>query len=224
MVSAVMVVLVSVGVLKTSTPPSAAPATRSSARWPPDLAQQDQERLRAYRAQELNNYIETRCVLKPDTGGFIDDPQCDDNPANGSKYKIVSRTDWVSDTSGTRSLRDRRPRRLHPHQLDRDLDRPRRRRAAARGVCRMASIVAPRVGSFGERGQPVDRDPRPQRGTGARTCRSASPGRRPSAARPTRTAASSSATCRAGNYTVNVNQAGYDRRERQHRTSRASSA
>ena len=151
LVSAAMVVLVSVGVLKTLDAASNRSSDQKFRSVAANLAQQDQERLRAFRAQELSNYTETRCVLKPDTGGFIDDPQCDDNPTVGPKYKIVSRTDWVSDQSGTRACGSgSRADYLRINSTVIWID-PDTAETGSRRVS-LTSVVAPRVGSFGEQG------------------------------------------------------------------------
>jgi hypothetical protein len=48
------------------------------------LAEQDQERMRSFRASQLSNYRETRTVT-----------------VRGVPYTVTSRTDWVRDSSGT---------------------------------------------------------------------------------------------------------------------------
>ena len=146
LVSAVMVVLISVGVLKTLDAAQARSGDQKSQSVAAGLAQQDQERLRAFRAQELNNLTETRCMGRGGTG-LVDDPECDDP----GKYKIISRTDWVSDLSGTRSCgTGARADYLRISSTVIWVE-PDDAETGARRVS-LTSIVAPRVGSFGDEG------------------------------------------------------------------------
>ena len=104
MVSAVVVVLVSLGVLKSLDAANARSGDQKFKSVASNLAQQDQERLRAYRSQDLSNVEETRCVWQTPAGPTVHDPECNDtDKPNALKYRIISRTDWVSDQSGTRS-------------------------------------------------------------------------------------------------------------------------
>ena len=82
-VSCLLLVIVSLGVLK-----GLDSANRSSGREKgravaAALTEQDQERLRAFRAVDLADYDETRTVI-----------------VNKAPYKIVSRGDWVRDSTG----------------------------------------------------------------------------------------------------------------------------
>lgn len=135
LVSAAMLVLVSVGVLKTLDAAAGRSGEQKSQSVGAALAQQDQERLRAYRAQELNNYTETRTKT-----------------VGGQDYKIISRTDWVSDQSGTRACGGGA--RADYIRISStvvwispdDSETGDHRRVS------LTSIVAPRVGSFGDEG------------------------------------------------------------------------
>ena len=102
LVSALVMVVIAVGVFKSLDTASARSGYQKDKGVAAGLAQQDQERLRAFTVQDLNNYVETRCLQKR-TSGFVKDPECDDDPTLGPTYKVISRTDWVSDQSGTRS-------------------------------------------------------------------------------------------------------------------------
>lgn len=134
LVSAAMLVLVSVGVLKTLDAASGRSGEQKAQSVGAALAQQDQERLRAFRAQELSNYSETRVKT-----------------VGTREYKIVSRTDWVSDQSGTRACGSGARAdyiRISSTVLWGGTD------DAETGDRRVSltSIVAPRVGSFGDEG------------------------------------------------------------------------
>ena len=157
LVSAAMLVLVSVGVLKTLDAAANRSGEQKSQAIAAALAQQDQERLRAYRAQELNNYTETRCLGRGSGGALVKDPECDD-PGH---YKVVSRTDWVSDSSGTRACGSGA--RADYIRISSTVIwvAPDDAETGAHRVS-LASIVAPRVGSFGDEGslsiELLDRD------------------------------------------------------------------
>jgi prepilin-type N-terminal cleavage/methylation domain-containing protein len=139
LVSAAVVVLVSVGVLKTLDAAANRSGEQKSKSVGAGLAQQDQERLRAFRAQELNNYTETRTQT-----------------VGNQAYRIVSRTDWVSDQSGTRACGTGARAdylRISSTVIWRAAD------DAETGPPKgpeqrvsLASVVAPRVGSFGDQG------------------------------------------------------------------------
>jgi type II secretory pathway pseudopilin PulG len=147
LVSAAMVVLVSVGVLKTLDAAATRSGEQKSQSVAAGLAQQDQERLRAYRAQELNNYSETRCFGRAAGGGLNPDPECNDP----GRYTVKSRSDWVSDTSGTRSCgTGARADYLRISSTVVWIE-PDDAETGPRRVS-LASIVAPRVGSFGDEG------------------------------------------------------------------------
>jgi len=86
LVSAILVVVLSVGVLKALDAAEASSGNTKARAIASNLAQQDQERLRAYRAKELSNARETRV-----------------RTIGGVPYTVESRSDWVSDASGSRS-------------------------------------------------------------------------------------------------------------------------
>ncbi|MDQ3870660.1 MAG: hypothetical protein M3301_03465 [Chloroflexota bacterium] len=86
MVSAMLVAMLAVGVLRGLDAANANSGNNKARAVAADLAQQDQERLRAYRAKELSNARETRT-----------------RTVAGVPYTVTSRADWVSDTSGTQS-------------------------------------------------------------------------------------------------------------------------
>ena len=86
MVSALLVVILSVGVLKALDAAEASSGGNKARGTAANLAQQDQERLRSFRAKELSNARETRT-----------------RTVAGVVYTIVSRSDWVSDASGSKS-------------------------------------------------------------------------------------------------------------------------
>ena len=86
MVSAMLVVILSVGVLKALDAAEASSGGNKARGTAANLAQQDQERLRSFRAKELSNARETRT-----------------RTVAGVVYTIVSRSDWVSDSSGSKS-------------------------------------------------------------------------------------------------------------------------
>jgi type II secretory pathway pseudopilin PulG len=151
LVSALVVAVISIGVLKSLDTATARSGNQKARGVAAGLAQSDQERLRAFRPQDLNNYSETRCVQKR-SSGFVDDPGCDDNPALGPSYEIISRTDWVSDQSGTRSCGTGA--RADYIRISSTVlwANPGDDAETGRNRVSMASLVAPRVGSFGDEG------------------------------------------------------------------------
>jgi len=163
LVSALVVVMVSLGVLKSLDAANARSGYQKHKSVAAGLAQQDQERLRAFRAQDLSNYVQTRCLQKRATG-FVKDPECDDNPAQGILYKIISRTDWVSDQSGTRSCGTGA--RADYIRISSTVSWATADTSES-GLNRvsLASIVAPRVGSFGDEGS-LSIEIRDRNGTG----------------------------------------------------------
>ena len=86
LVAAVLVAMLAVGVLRGLDAANANSGNNKNRSVAADLATQDQERLRAYRAKELSNARETRTET-----------------VGGVPYTIVSRADWVSDSSGAAS-------------------------------------------------------------------------------------------------------------------------
>ena len=164
LVSAVVVVIVSLGVMKSLDTANARSGYQKHKGVAAGLAQQDQERLRAFRAQDLNNYVETRCVQKR-TAGFVKDPGCDDDPTLGINYKIISRTDWVSDQSGTRSCGTGA--RADYIRISSTVSWANPSGDFENGLNRVsiASIVAPRVGSFSGEGS-LSIEVRDRNGTG----------------------------------------------------------
>jgi Tfp pilus assembly protein PilV len=134
MVSAVMVVLVSVGVLKTLDAAQARSGEQKSKSVAAGLAQQDQERLRAFRVKELSNLFETRTKT-----------------VGTQAYKVISRSDWVSDQSGTRSCgTGARADYLRISSTVVWIQQDEAETGSQR--VSLSSIVAPRVGSFGDEG------------------------------------------------------------------------
>lgn len=86
LVSALILILVSLG---TYTALDAASATSGSNRnrtLANEVAQQDQERLRAFRAVDISNYSSTRSQL-----------------ASGVTFTVTSKADWITDSSGAES-------------------------------------------------------------------------------------------------------------------------
>lgn len=86
MVSAMLVVMLSVGVLKGLDAANANSGNNKARAIAADLAQQDQERLRAFRARELS---ETQGETRTRTVSGVD-------------YTVVSSAEWVTDSSGSR--------------------------------------------------------------------------------------------------------------------------
>ena len=129
-VSCMLLVIVALGVLK-----GLDTAQRSSGREKgravaAALTEQDQERLRAFRAVDLADYDETRTVV-----------------VNKAPYKIVSRGDWISDaTGGTASC----------NNTGAEADYMRVTTTTTSGLINspippitMSSLVAPPAGAFG---------------------------------------------------------------------------
>jgi len=85
-VSAMLVVLIAIGVYTGLDAASATSGTNKARSVASDLAQADQERMRAYRASDLSNLRSTRTQVM-----------------GGTTYTIVSRADWVTDNAGTAS-------------------------------------------------------------------------------------------------------------------------
>jgi Tfp pilus assembly protein PilV len=86
LVSALITALVAVGVLTGLDAASATSGSSKSRAVAANLAQADQERLRAFRLKELSNLRETRTQT-----------------VRGVPFKVVSRAEWVTDSSGTKS-------------------------------------------------------------------------------------------------------------------------
>jgi Tfp pilus assembly protein PilV len=86
LVSAVLVAMLAVGVLKGLDAANASSGNNKARGVAADLAQQDQERLRGYRAKELSNAHETNT-----------------RTVAGVDYTVSSDTEWVTDSSGTQS-------------------------------------------------------------------------------------------------------------------------
>jgi Tfp pilus assembly protein PilV len=85
LVSAVLIVILGVGVLKGLDAANAASGNTKARAVAADLAQQDQERMRAFRAKELSNLNATRS-----------------QKVAGVNYQIVSQAIWVNDEGGSR--------------------------------------------------------------------------------------------------------------------------
>ena len=164
LVSSLVMVIIAVGVFKSLDTASARSGYQKDKGVAAALAQQDQERLRAFTVQDLNNYVETRCLQKR-TGGYVKDPGCDDDPLLGPTYKIISRTDWVSDQSGTRSCGTGA--RSDYIRISSTVSWANPSGTAETGANRVsvASLVAPRVGSFGDDGS-LSIEVRDRNGTG----------------------------------------------------------
>ena len=131
MVSALLVVVLSVGVLKALDAAEASSGGNKARGVAANLAQQDQERLRAFRAKELSNARETRVRMV----GTV-------------PYTIVSKSDWVSDASGSRSCSGASARADYM-RINSTVTWPDMR--AARPV-ETTSVVAAPNGSFGDEG------------------------------------------------------------------------
>lgn len=85
-VSAMLVALVAVGVYAGLDSASATTGINKGRALATEVAQQDQERMRAYRASDLSNLRMTRTQA-----------------VAGVPYTVVSRADWITDSSGTSS-------------------------------------------------------------------------------------------------------------------------
>jgi Tfp pilus assembly protein PilV len=85
-VSAALLVVVVVGMFSAFDQASATSGSIKARATAAGVAQQDQERLRAFRAVDLSNYRQTRTQT-----------------VSGVNYTVVSRADWVSDGTGTTS-------------------------------------------------------------------------------------------------------------------------
>ena len=164
LVSSLVMVVIAVGVFKSLDTASARSGYQKDKGVAAGLAQQDQERLRAFTIQELNNYVQTRCLQKQTTG-FVKDPECDNSLAQGPIYKVISRTDWVSDQSGTRSCGTGA--RSDYIRISSTVSWANPSGTSETGANRVsvASLVAPRVGSFGDDGS-LSIEVRDRNGTG----------------------------------------------------------
>src|ERR1700730_11019685 len=85
-VSAALLVVVVVGMFSAFDQASATSGSIKSRATGAGVAQQDQERLRAFKAVDLSNFRQTRTQT-----------------VSGVAYTVVSRADWVSDGTGTTS-------------------------------------------------------------------------------------------------------------------------
>lgn len=141
LVSAVLVAMLSVGVLEGLDAADAQSGNTKARSVAAQLAQEDQERLRAFRARELSNHRETRT-----------------RTVAGVPYTITSRADWVTDENGARSCTNSSARADYL-QIGSTVTWP-----AMRGAkpAQLRSIYAPPNGSFGDEGslgvQIVDRN------------------------------------------------------------------
>ncbi len=86
MVSAMLLVLVAVGVLSGIDGPGSTSGQNKSRSIAAALAQQDQNRLRAFKVSDISNYNATRTVA-----------------VGGIAYTVKSRAAWISDSTGTES-------------------------------------------------------------------------------------------------------------------------
>jgi Tfp pilus assembly protein PilV len=85
-VSAALLIIIVTGTFSAFDQASATSGSIKSRATGAGVAQQDQERLRAFKAVDLSNYRETRTQM-----------------VTGVPYTVVSRADWVDDQSGTTS-------------------------------------------------------------------------------------------------------------------------
>ena len=131
LVSAVLVVMLAVGVLRGLDAANANSGNNKARSVAATLAQQDQERLRAYRAKELSNARETRT-----------------RTVAGVPYTVTSRAEWVSDASGTQSCNGSSARADYI-KISSTVTWP--QMYGARPVS-MNSLVATPAGSFGSEG------------------------------------------------------------------------
>jgi Tfp pilus assembly protein PilV len=129
-VAAMLLVIVSLGVLLGLDAASRSSGREKSRSVAAALTEQDQERLRSFRAVDLDNYDETRTVV-----------------VNNVPYKIQSQADWVRDsTGGTQSCNSNTS----------QADYMRVTTTTTSGLInspiapiKMSSLVAPPVGAFG---------------------------------------------------------------------------
>jgi Tfp pilus assembly protein PilV len=131
LVSAVLLAAIAIGVLKSLDAASAASGNNKARAIAGNVAQQDQERLRAFRAQELSNARETtyRTVA-------------------GVRYTVDSRAAWVIDGSGTRSCTSSDDRADYLKMTSK-VTWPAMRGASP---IQVTSLYAPPNGSFGDEG------------------------------------------------------------------------
>ena len=185
--SALLVAILSVGVLKTFDAANAATGNTRARAIAADLAQQDQERMRAFRAKELSNLnaTYTRTVA-------------------GGNYTITSTAIWVNDGSGSRrcGLTSGRADYL---RIKSSVVWDRMRGAAP---VTSTSLYAPPSGSFGDEGNlGFEILNRSAAGVPGATVSLSGPA--------TRTAVTDSAGCvffaflPQGNYTATISKAGY---------------
>jgi Tfp pilus assembly protein PilV len=130
MMSALLVAMLAVGVLKGLDAADASSGNNRSRSIAGDLATQDQERLRSYRAKELSNLRETR-VKK----------------VSGIDYSVTSTSEWVTDSSGTRSCTSSTARADYI-KVTSTVSWP----AMQTKPVSVTSLVAPPNGSFGDEG------------------------------------------------------------------------
>jgi Tfp pilus assembly protein PilX len=130
LMSAMLVALLAVGVLKGLDAADASSGNNRSRSIAGDLATQDQERLRSYRAKELSNLRETST-----------------RKVSGVDYTVVSNAEWVADSSGTRSCTSSTARADYI-KVSSTVSWP----AMQTKAVTVTSLVAPPTGSFGDDG------------------------------------------------------------------------
>jgi hypothetical protein len=186
-VSAALLVLVMLSVLAGVDGPGATAASDQKRSTAGALASQDQDRMRGMRAIDLSNYYSTRTVT-----------------VAGTVYTIVSRADWVNDSTGSVSCLNN-SNTANYLSLSSTVSWPNIRTGKA---VSLASVLAPPAGAFGSGGnlsvQIQDQANNAVVGTSVNLTGTA-----------TASAATNSLGCAyfgymtAGNYTVGLNQAGY---------------
>ena len=160
-VAAMLLVMVALGVLKgldTAQQSSGREKARSTAAA---LTEQDQERLRSFRAVDLANYDETRTIN-----------------VNNVDYTVQSQVDWVRDsTGGTQSCNNSATQadymRITSTTTSNLVNTP-------IAPITQSSLVAPPVGAFGANQGTLGVQVNGRDGTGMEDVRSRSPGRPPS--------------------------------------------
>jgi Tfp pilus assembly protein PilV len=130
MMSAMLVAMLAVGVLKGLDAADASSGNNRSRSIAGDLATQDQERLRSYRAKELSNLRETNV-----------------RRVSGINYSVVSTAEWVADSSGTRSCTSSTTQADYI-KVSSTVSWP----AMQTKAVTISSLIAPPNGSFGDEG------------------------------------------------------------------------
>ncbi|HEV7460627.1 MAG TPA: hypothetical protein VGN78_08825 [Solirubrobacteraceae bacterium] len=127
-VTAALLVVVVVGMFSAFDQASATSGSIKSRATGAGVAQQDQERLRAFRAVDLSNYRETRTQV-----------------VAGVTYTVVSRADWVSDGTGSTSCSTNGTAKADYLHITSTVTWP---RMGAVKPIRLDSLLSPPAGSF----------------------------------------------------------------------------